>query len=231
MSANGCLDCHLAGRDVPLVKARLLAFPLQARSVSRNGDGLGRMIGGSLGTRPSLFPRRDQTDGRKATPGYLSQSANGFRGKGSGRSREPVSRVLYPDLIGTVTIYLASRRESSPDRSGRRCRRGQAANPGTSRALIVPLFGLAPGGVWPPLRHRSRPGALTARFHPYPDGRQALRAVCFCATFRLPRRTDPLRKPGRYPAPCPVEPGLSSPKSTGRSPGPQGLLNQSSIGP
>ena len=53
-------------------------------------------------------------------------------------------------------------------RSGRRCRRGRAANPGTSRALIVPLFGLAPGGVWPPLRHRSRPGALTARFHPYP---------------------------------------------------------------
>ena len=38
-------------------------------------------------------------------------------------------------------------------------------------------------------------------------------AVCFCATFRPPRRTDPLRKPGRYPAPCPVEPGLSSPIS------------------
>ena len=44
-----------------------------------------------------------------------------------------------------------------------------------------------------------------------PRYKDAHGAVCFCATFRLPRRTDPLRKPGRYPAPCPEEPGLSSP--------------------
>ena len=49
---------------------------------------------------------------------------------------------------------------------GRRCRRGQAANPGTGRTPIVPLFGLAPGGVWPPARRRARPDALTVRFHP-----------------------------------------------------------------
>ncbi len=129
-----------------------------------------------------------------------------------------------------MTIYLASRPGPGPTKVGRRCRRGQAANPGTSRALIVPLFGLAPGGVWPPLRHRSRPGALTARFHPYPGTLQCAEAVCFCATFRLTRRTDPLRKPGSYPAPCPVEPGLSSPKNSGRSPGTSGLRFQSSIG-
>ncbi len=59
----------------------------------------------------------------------------------------------------------------SPDRAGRRrcCHRGQAANPGTGRTPMVPLFGLAPGGVWPSLRHRRRPDALTVRFHPYPD--------------------------------------------------------------
>ena len=46
----------------------------------------------------------------------------------------------------------------------RRCRRGQAANPGTSRALLVPLFGLAPGGVWPRLRRRSRRALLPPDF-------------------------------------------------------------------
>ena len=95
----------------------------------------------------------------------------------------------------------------------RRYRRSRAANPGTGRAPIVPLFGLAPGGVWPSLRHRRRPDALTVRFHPYPS--TAGRTVCFCATFRPPRQPrrigTPPQKPGCYPAPCPVEPGLSSP--------------------
>ena len=43
------------------------------------------------------------------------------------------------------------------------------------------------------------------------------RAVCFCGTFRR------LAAPGSYPAPCPKEPGLSSPpQAKGRPPG---LLN------
>ena len=71
-----------------------------------------------------------------------------------------------------VAIYLARAKARRPwpsrPEAKRRCRRGQAANPGTGRTPIVPLFGLAPGGVWPPLRHRRRPDALTVRFHPYP---------------------------------------------------------------
>ena len=123
-----------------------------------------------------------------------------------------------------MTIYLAHSTALGPLGSrgaGRCCHRGRAANPGTGRAPIAPLFGLAPGGVWPSLRHRRRPDALTVRFHPYPP--ISGRTVCFCATFRPPQRPrrigDPLWKPGRYPAPCPEEPGLSSPTApTYRSP-------------
>ena len=67
------------------------------------------------------------------------------------------------------------------------------------------LFGLAPGGVY----HRrgllpATRCALTAPFHPYRRPR-ALRRYTFCCTFRR------LAPPRRYLAPCPVEPGLSSP--------------------
>ena len=86
-----------------------------------------------------------------------------------------------------------------------------------------------PGAHGPSIRPCSRWG-LAAAASPQSAGRSyrpisplprtslaAVGAVCFCATFRLPRRTYPLRKPGRYPAPCPVEPGLSSPISSLRS--------------
>ncbi len=67
------------------------------------------------------------------------------------------------------------------------------------------LFGLAPGGVY----HRREllpvtRCALTAPFHPYRRPK-ALRRSTFCCTFRR------LSPPRRYLAPCPAEPGLSSP--------------------
>ena len=67
------------------------------------------------------------------------------------------------------------------------------------------LFGLAPGGVY----HRrgllpATRCALTAPFHRYRRPR-ALRRYTFCCTFRR------LAPPRRYLAPCPMEPGLSSP--------------------
>jgi len=65
-----------------------------------------------------------------------------------------------------------------------------------------PLFGLAPGGVWPAGVSPHRWCALTAPFHPCPPFGGRCR---FCATFR---RVAP---PGCYPAPCPLELGLSSP--------------------
>ena len=106
-------------------------------------------------------------------------SSRGGEGK-KGEPRRPVSRVLYPAVPrrerrdrGAVTIYLARPRAAGavglPRSAGRRYHRGRAANPGTGRAPIVPLFGLAPGGVWPSLCHHRRPDALTVRFHPYPD--------------------------------------------------------------
>ena len=71
------------------------------------------------------------------------------------------------------------------------------------------LFGLAPGGVY----HRrgllpATRCALTAPFHPYRHPK-VLRRYTFCCTFRR------LTPPRRYLAPCPVEPGLSSPGKTG----------------
>ena len=110
-------------------------------------------------------------------------------------------------------------------RTGRRLRRGQAANPGTGRTPIVPLLGLAPGGVWPPLRHRRQPDALTVRFHPCPPGvghrsGPVERTVCFCATFR-PR-------PGKIPAGAWELPStLSSGARTFLLPGPMGRRSPS----
>ncbi len=74
--------------------------------------------------------------------------------------------------------------------------------PGKSASsLILPLFGLAAGGVY---QADQSPGlwcALTAPFHPYPA--LAGRFV-FCGTFL---RVAPT---GRYPAPCSMQLGLSS---------------------
>ena len=103
-----------------------------------------------------------------------------------------------------VTIYLAPRKLSRRKPAGPR---SQAARHdvaigvkqptrGRGRTPIVPLFGLAPGGVWPSLCHHRRPDALTVRFHPY---RQTIipAAVCFCATFRpLGQRLSRLRSLG-----------------------------------
>jgi len=107
------------------------------------------------------------------------------------RPSKPVSRVLYSDKTGAVAIYLALMLPSgSSDQPG-----DEAERP------FVPLFGLAPDGVCPADWSPSRWWALTPPFHPC---LALLEAVCFCGTFR---RVTP---PGCYPAPCPVELGLSS---------------------
>ncbi len=62
-------------------------------------------------------------------------------------------------------------------------------------------WGLPCRSVLPPARC-----ALTAPFHPYPVHAEAIQGrYLFCCTFRR------LAPPRRYLAPCPVEPGLSSP--------------------
>ena len=64
---------------------------------------------------------------RRPVSRVLSREATGLR---------PAMRGFVPVSVRVATIYLAPR-----------CREGRAANPGTGRAPIVPLFGLAPDGV------------------------------------------------------------------------------------
>lgn len=73
------------------------------------------------------------------------------------------------------------------------------------------LSSLAPDGVWQAGQSPGRRCALTAPFHRYREA-CAARLCVFCATFR---RVTP---PGRYPASCPMEPGLSSPAWPERPP-------------
>ena len=89
----------------------------------------------------------------------------------------------------------------------------QATNPNAprakaaaARAACVPL-GLAPSGVYQELCHHSSSWSLTPRFHPcLCDSLKSVKpsAVHFCGPILQ------LALTGHYPAPCPMEPGLSS---------------------
>ena len=114
------------------------------------------------------------------------------------RSR-PISRVL-----SWTTIPLG---HTSP------C--GSSDQPGDDAGhVMVPLFGLAPGGVCRAGPLPDSRCALTAPFHPCliqrrptclaAPGADGHRRSALCCTFRR------LAPPRRYLAPCPVEPGLSS---------------------
>jgi len=100
----------------------------------------------------------------------------------------PVSRVLSRTIIH---LGCASPRTSS-------------GLPGNSAGrAIVPLFGLAPSGVCPATAVASRAVRSYRTISPLPlSGR-----YIFCGTFRR------LAPPRRYLALCPVEPGLSSPRT------------------
>ena len=110
------------------------------------------------------------------------------------RGSRPVSRVL-----SRTVIHLDVRHRTS-----------QATYPGTDadhivRKANVPLFGLAPGGVYPAVECCHRRGALLPHhFNLTGTRKRALRRYIFCCTGRR------LTPPRCYLAPCPVEPGLSS---------------------
>ena len=132
-----------------------------------------------------------------------------------------------------VTIYLApgssiSRRchRSTPRKTSRRTMlpSGSSGQPGDEPDTRVPS--IRPCSRWGLAAAASpqRPGALTARLQPYRRISQR-RRICgaaamteapgggmFLCHFPSPAAArKPPPKPGRYPAPCPVEPGLSSP--------------------
>ena len=125
-------------------------------------------------------------------------------GGGLGRSR-PVSRILFPWLVARPRAATISLGRRSPDAS--------CGLPGTRRRPKPPdrtghprpcLALLRVGHAWP-RRSPAAPVSSYLTLSPLPGSPRAV-----CSLLRLPRVTTP----GRYPAPCPVESGLSSP--TGR---------------
>ena len=106
---------------------------------------------------------------------------------------QPVSRVL-----SRTVIHLG---RPSPDASS------DLPEPSAGRTNGF-LFGLAPGGVCRATPVASRAVRSYRTLSPLPAGRSRHRRFAFCCTFRG------LAPPRHYLAPCPVEPGLSSPCKT-----------------
>jgi hypothetical protein len=136
------------------------------------------------------------------------------------RGSRPVSRLLFPRASpGVAAIHLGP--ALPPASCGPP---GDSAGPASAAASprpVRPLFDLAPGGVYRADRSPGRWCALTAPFHPCrPAG--AGRRSALCGTVL---RVAPT---GGWPAPCPVEAGLSSvPRWAGpRPPGRLSLRRQ-----
>jgi hypothetical protein len=110
----------------------------------------------------------------------------------------PISRVLSRTVIH---LGRTSPRASS-DLPGNT--RGPRA---AARSRMLPYLVLLRVGFTLPLVLPPARCALTAPFHPYRRGQGPNRRYLFCGTFRG------LTSPRRYLAPCPMEPGLSSPSA------------------
>jgi len=87
---------------------------------------------------------------------------------------------------------------------GRQLPAGSSDLPGEEAShFMFPLFGLAPDGVYLAGRVASTTGELLPHRFTLTSGRTPRRSA-FCCTCRR------IAPPGRYPASCSVEPGLSS---------------------
>ena len=97
----------------------------------------------------------------------------------------------------------------------------QATYPGTTRAApYVPLFGLAPGGVYPATDVTTSAVRSYRTISPLPPKGRYI----FCGTFRR------LTPPRCYLAPCPMEPGLSSPCGAAVWPTSRGIMGVIGVG-
>ena len=96
-----------------------------------------------------------------------------------------ISRVLYLTIIYLDLTLLP----------------GSSNLPGTRRATVSSLFGLASDGVYTAVSVTGNAVSSYLAFSPLPD----ILAVLFCCTGLGVTST------GRYPASCPMKPGLSSP--------------------
>ena len=137
--------------------------------------------------------------------------------------RGPVSRILYPATSErrAAAIYLVPPLPEGIVRPTRGRQSGPALRPAEASPYLALLrvgFASIPArtGTW---------CALAAPFHPclslaLPRGHRRYR---LCGTFRR------IAAPGRYPAPCPVESGLSSPATPERPPGPLDVFSIRSL--
>ena len=120
------------------------------------------------------------------------------------RAKETYKPSSVPDVIGGRPSILA-----------RRYRRAPAANPGTGRAPCVPLFGLAPGEVYPPLM--SPPEAVSSylTISPLPLSRRYVSVALSIGLPRLGVTQHPARWSSDFPprrlSPSGRPPGLLDP--------------------
>ena len=200
-------------------------------SSSRNGTGL-RTPPGSAGSGPQeagAGASSSRAGGRPVSAGSRLTVRPWTGAARYGRGSFPRGVPSPPRRGQAGTGWSRGERAAPPSRDGRRAAGGQlrepACKPGSvggshsSRThvavrlqrptrerrgprLITPLFGLAPGGVYPAAGVTTGAVRSYRTFSPLPapGGRYV-----FCGTFRG------LAPPRRYLAPCPVEPGLSSP--------------------
>jgi hypothetical protein len=123
------------------------------------------------------------------------------------RSR-PISRVLsiqhrdmsFPSVNGAAIHLGWTSPPTSSDLPGSAC----GPHVPLQKKQRVPLFGLAPGGVYPATGVDRRGALLPHLFTLTTPAGAEVRRYVFCGTFRE------LTPPRCYLAPCPVEPGLSS---------------------
>jgi hypothetical protein len=115
------------------------------------------------------------------------------------KGSRPISRVLSWTAIHLDTASPQASSDLPGNHAGR---------------TSVPLFGLAPGGVYPATPVTSRAVRSYRTISPLLGPYKQNQRYIFCGTFHR------LAPPRCYLAPCPVEPGLSSPPlRTARLPG------------
>jgi hypothetical protein len=164
----------------------------------------------------------------KAHPLSVMSGLAGNLGENKG-PRRAVPAAGLPDSTGVrgEPAYKPGSVEDSHSSRTRVTARLKRPTRGHARAArcgtrpLAPLFGLAPGGVYPAADVAIGAVRSYRTFSPLPPEvrtgpRRRDRRCIFCGTFRG------LTPPRRYLAPCPLEPGLSSPPAGGRSGCPAG---------
>ena len=186
----------------------------QPRLTGSAGDGTRRGLERG-GAWPSRTPEGRSVSagpsmGGRSTPGQSPTDQHRLE-----RHRERLRRP--PRGRGRAPKWSARNKPSSVPSRGRIIPLGpslptaSSSLPGTrsGRAAPRPLFGLAPGGVCRATAVTSGPVRSYRTLSPLPVPPEGgHRRSPLCGTFRR------LATPGRYPAPCPAELGLSS---SGRS--------------